>query len=113
MKQTVTESMFVDAFRHANRAGQFSVAARRALFDYFTECEEGGEEVELDVIAICCDFAEYSDPREAAEEHGWEADADAYEDDAKADAMTWLQERTTVLECEHWDGFASIVIRSF
>ena len=65
MYQTVTYSMFVDAFRRMDRYNQFAAYfyenipvgaydALRLLFDYL---EDADESVELDVIAICCDFA--------------------------------------------------------
>ena len=61
MKQTVTKHMFVDSFRVYGRTDSFSVAAREALFDYFEQLEDDiGEEIELDPIAICCDWAEYT-----------------------------------------------------
>lgn len=58
MKQTVTESMFRDAF-NAIRPDNFSYEGLGHLYEYFMEYEEStGEELELDVIAICCDFNE-------------------------------------------------------
>ena len=50
-------SQFRDAFHHAGRGTQFSYEALGLLFDYF---DDMGENVELDVVAICCDFAEDS-----------------------------------------------------
>jgi len=59
MKQTITKSMFRDAFHHANRADNFSYEGLGHIFDYLEEYEEStGEQIELDVIAICCDFNE-------------------------------------------------------
>lgn len=61
MKQTVTLSAFRDAFRTAGRADNFSYSGLEALYDYLTEMEEStGEEIELDPIAICCEFNEAS-----------------------------------------------------
>lgn len=58
----VTESMFHDQFHAFNREDNFSYQARSLLFDYLTEAEDNGENgeagLELDIIAICCDFAE-------------------------------------------------------
>ena len=72
MKQTISEHDFCDAFRIMKRLENFSYAGRKALFAYFEEYEEdSGEEVELDVIAICCDFSEYASIEEAATEHGY------------------------------------------
>ena len=59
MKITVTESMFKDQFVAYGRADNFSNAGLSALFDYLEESEQDvGEELELDVIALCCDFTE-------------------------------------------------------
>ena len=58
----VTESMFHDQFRAFNREENFSYEARSLLFDYLTEAEDNGANdgagLELDIIGICCDFAE-------------------------------------------------------
>jgi hypothetical protein len=61
MKQTVTETMFIEAFAKAGRSDQFSVDARQALYAYYSDLEsDTGEEVELDVVAICCEWGEYT-----------------------------------------------------
>ena len=61
MKQTINISDFRDAFKRMNRENQFSYEGLGVLFDYLEECEQDcGEEYELDVIALCCDFAEGS-----------------------------------------------------
>jgi len=53
----VTETMFKDEFK-ALRPDNFSDEALEALYDSFIEMEEAGEPMELDVIAICCEFSE-------------------------------------------------------
>jgi predicted ArsR family transcriptional regulator len=59
MKTTVSVYDFHDAFKRANRQNQFSYAALNLLFDYFEQIEQDtGEESELDVVGICCEFAE-------------------------------------------------------
>lgn len=60
MYQTInTVSSFRDEFRACGRADQFSYEALGILFDYLEAYEmDSGEEIELDVIAICCDFSE-------------------------------------------------------
>lgn len=58
MKQTVNFSSFVDAFHAYNRYDQFGYVALKVLFDYLEELEEDcGNEMELDVIALCCDYS--------------------------------------------------------
>ena len=61
MKETVSRHRFIDLFMKI-RPDNFSYASLNAMYDYFTELEDSiGEEYEMefDVIAICCDFAEY------------------------------------------------------
>jgi hypothetical protein len=56
----VTERIFVDAFTRMGRGGNFSYEGLVALFNYFEELEYDGVGIELDVIAICCDYSELS-----------------------------------------------------
>ena len=61
MKQTINLTDFTQAFEDMGRGDQFSYDALQEIFDYFEELESDlGEEMELDVIAICCDFTEDS-----------------------------------------------------
>lgn len=56
MKQTIDNaSQFRDAFQQAGRGSQFSYEAFDLLFDYFEDCYP---DMELDVIAICCEYTE-------------------------------------------------------
>ena len=105
MKQTVTEYQFVDSFRACGRESQFSVAARRALFDHFEIIEQyQDEEIELDPIGICCEFAEYPCALDAAKVYGLELRGD----DEESRALEWLHEKTQVVEFE-----GGIVIQNF
>lgn len=103
MKITVDQNEFVRRFL-AIRPEQFSSEALVALFDYLDEQERDlGEEQELDVIAICCDWTEYPSAIEAAEAYGWEDETEEGEErDSKAeeDALWFLRDETTVLELE-------------
>ena len=57
MYQTINKSQFIDAFSHAGRKDQFTYEAKSALYDYL---EGYDNEIELDVIALCCEFIEYN-----------------------------------------------------
>lgn len=58
MKTTVSIYDFRDAFTKV-RPDNFSYEALGHLFEYLERMEEDiGEEMELDVIAICCEFSE-------------------------------------------------------
>ena len=100
MKQTITEYQFIEAFRHAGRETQFSVPARRALFDYLESFEhDSGTELELDPIGICCEWAEYPSALAAAKEYGFD-EVCGDDTDCEPEALEWLREQTQVVEFE-------------
>jgi len=73
MKQTINESQFHDAFIRMNRKENFSYEGRKALFEYLEQYEQDcGEEVELDVIALCCEYTEYEDLKAFQADYGEE-----------------------------------------
>ena len=54
-------SDFENAFKTAGRGDQFSRPALEAMFNHLEALEEdSGSPIELDVIALCCDFVEVS-----------------------------------------------------
>jgi hypothetical protein len=61
MKQRVNFAWFLESFRMMDRYEQFGFDALRVLFDYLEDLEsDTGEEIELDVIALCCDYSVYT-----------------------------------------------------
>lgn len=65
MKTTVNLSDFRSSFENMNRKENFSYSGLESLFDCFEEYEQStGEEIELDVIAICCEYTEYENIEE-------------------------------------------------
>ena len=59
MKQTINFYEFAAQFQSI-RPNNFSREGLIALWEYLEEWEEStGEEMEFDVIALCCDFTEY------------------------------------------------------
>ena len=63
--KTIDIYEFRRAFADYNRADQFSYEGLGALFDWLDEMSDGcTEPYELDVIALCCEFTEYSDLEE-------------------------------------------------
>jgi len=65
MYQSVNSWDFSETFRQAGREDNFSQKGLDALFDYLEDYEEStGEQMELDVVAICCDFTEYENLKE-------------------------------------------------
>jgi hypothetical protein len=85
MKTTISVYDFRDAFQKAGRQSQFSYDGLSTLFYYLEQLEEDtGEEYELDVIALCCEFAE-EDPKEIAKNYN--IDIDGLDDDEIAEKV--------------------------
>jgi hypothetical protein len=59
MKITINKYDFAQAFKKYNRENQFTITALFILFDYLEQLESDlNEQIELDVIAICCEYTE-------------------------------------------------------
>lgn len=72
MKTTVNFYHFEQAFKSI-RPNNFSYEGLKALFNWLEDCEDQtGEEIELDVIALCCDFTEYASLAEFQADYGSE-----------------------------------------
>ena len=70
---------FLKEFEEFGREGQFSYDGKRALFDYLNELSEDiGENIELDIIGICCDFTEYDSIEEF--NHDYQLDIEDIDD---------------------------------
>lgn len=90
MKQTITQFTFAQAFKNMGREDQFTLGALNALFaDYEQYEEDSGEQIELDVIAICCDYSEHDDAESCLMDLGWSP---------QEDPLGYLQENTQVIE---------------
>lgn len=64
-------SQFRDEFHRCGRGSQFSYDGLEILFDYLDELsDEIGEPMEMDVVAICCDYAEDS-PEQIAKHYNF------------------------------------------
>ena len=110
MYQTInTVSSFRDEFRACGRADQFSYEGLGILFAYFEQYEEDtGEPIELDVIAICCEFSEDS-YENIADLYGVELDQDEDEDDQKQQVIDFLQSEGAYVG----DSIHGIIYRNF
>lgn len=103
MKQTLSHSeatrMIYEVYDH-----QFSYAAAHALAGYYEDLEdEMGEEIEIDPVAIACEWDEYGDGDELLEAYGYRIDADddtnCLDEDEKLEALLDdLRDNTTVIE---------------
>lgn len=73
MKITINFNDFEARFQRYGRGEQFSYEGLQALFDWLEDFEsDTGEDMEFDVIGLCCDFAEYENLKEFQAEYGKE-----------------------------------------
>lgn len=98
---TVNESAFHDRFIAYGRKENFSYEGRKALFEYLEQLSEDmGEPIELDVIALCCDYSEYSSLKEFNAEYNTANPFDTWEE---------VAENTTVIEF----GDGAAIVQAF
>ena len=117
MKQSVNLYDFERAFVLADRKDQFSYDGKKALFEYLEDLEQDiGEDIELDVIALCCDYSEYESALEWAKDYGHKLSShmsreygyDVDEDEEEAEALEYLRDHTSVIEFN-----TGIIVQSF
>ena len=95
MIDTITKYSFQDAFHKMGRGEQFSYEGLDALFDYFEMLEEDtDQQIELDVIAICCEYSEYENLKDFQDNYG-----DEYE------SLEDIENNTTLIKIEDTEGF--------
>ena len=97
MIQTINLSDFRAAFHNMGRKDQFSYEGLELIFDYITEYEDStGDQQELDVIAICCDWAEYA-PADIIDQYDTDIDTEGKsEEEIAAAVFEWLNDETIV-----------------
>lgn len=95
MIQTVSFTDFRDAFRNYDRLDTFSYEGSKGLFDYLEEMESGGEQIELDVVALCCDYCE-SSYSEVAEDYSIDVEG-MNDDELQTAVLDHLNYNTSVI----------------
>ena len=97
MIETVSQNNFIDAFKtyfSGSYKDNFSYEGLTALYDYLESYEEDTDKkVELDVIALCCEYSEYKDLKELKDNY---TDIETMED---------LKDNTTVIEIPNSERF--------
>ena len=88
---------FREAFRLAGRMDQFSYEGLEVLFDYLDELsEDTGEPIELDPVALCCEYYECS-IEDIIDNYNIDvSDAEEDEDEIKTIVEEYLQDNTIV-----------------
>lgn len=110
--QNVNLYNFRQAFFDAGRKDQFSYSGLEILFDYLEELSDViGEPIDLDVIALCCEYEEshYSDIAEDYDIDLSEAEGD--EEEELEIVLEYLHENTSV--CGYDEETGNIVYALF
>ena len=96
MYQTINSYDFEDAFNKAGRKDQFSYDGKKMLFDYLQQYEDDtGERIELDVIALCCEYEE-SSVTDIAKSYNIDIEG-LEEDEALETVLNYLNDNTQVV----------------
>ena len=92
----VTKHSFIDAFKLSSRKDQFSYDALGVIFEYLDEySQDSGENVELDIVAICCEYAESSLSALASD---YDIDLEGLEGEDRIEAIVnYMEQNTSVL----------------
>ena len=74
MQEYVSEYTFRDRFRNSDTyKHNFTYEGLTALFDYLEALEDDtGEQIEFDMIGLCCEYTEYEDLKEFQDNYGCE-----------------------------------------
>jgi len=107
MKQTVDYHDFVRAFEYAGRENNFSREGLGILFDWIEQLDaDTGQDTELDVIALCCDFCEMS-LQELID--AYDLEADTHEREAEG----FISEQTILCGSYEAEGTTYFIFQQF
>lgn len=108
-------------FKECGRENHFSYEGFNALHDYLDEYSDAvGEDFKVDVIALCCDFTEYSGWEELYNNYSYSYNNESktFEELEKNDGLDdfkeWVQDRTIVIEVTDYENnLVGIIIQNF
>jgi len=96
MKTTVNFYAFTEAFKQL-RPNNFSYSGLSVLFAYLEEMEEScGEETELDVIGLCCEYSEDT-PENIAKNYSIDIDTKENAESLTQQVCDFLEYHTSVV----------------
>lgn len=109
MKYSLTTNQAIDIMMH-DECAKWTRAGARALVEYLEQLEEDtGEDIEMDLVALRCDWSEYTSFDEWAEEFGCDVGRGITDDDEREYAIRrYIQERGQLI-----DFFDGIIVSNF
>lgn len=116
MYETINKSLFKSRFKDYGRVGpnkNFSYRGLDVLFEYLENLEQDlGEQIELDVIALCCDYSELTF-NELKTEYSHLFDYSELDKDDVNSHLEVVRDHTTILEVEHHDSESTYIVAVF
>lgn len=95
--QVLNESYFCERFKEMGRGDQFSYEGLQALYSYYDQLsDDTGEDIQVDVVAICCDWYE-GEANDIAKEYDITVSED--DEDIHQTVIDYLEGETTVIDC--------------
>jgi hypothetical protein len=113
MHQNISTDEAIKLLKEDDNA-DWSWSGAEALVGYLEDLEDSlDESIAFDRVAIRCEYSEYSSALEAAQDYGFileddEDDENDEDDDVESSAITYLEERTTVIKFE-----GGVIIQQF
>jgi hypothetical protein len=96
VKKTLSKSDFLREWESwTERKDTFSYEGKCALFDYLESIEEESNPIELDIIGLCCEYAEYENLAEFQKDYN----AEEYP------TIEAIRDKTQVIEIPESNGF--------
>ena len=108
MHQNISTDEAIKLLKEDDNA-DWSWSGAEALVGYLEGLEDSlDKSIAFDRVAIRCEYSEYSSALETAEHYGFIPEDDEDEDDVESSAITYLEDRTTVIK---FDG--GVIIQQF
>lgn len=114
--ETINPSDLYHMACRMDRGSNFGYNGWKAIGEYLDNLSEDiGEDIEIDIVGICCEYSMSEDVNDWWDEYGVYSDIDSEEweemdDEEKLEAIeNYLQENTSVVVCEEnliiWQAF--------
>ncbi|MDJ0504157.1 MAG: hypothetical protein PX635_02785 [Nostocales cyanobacterium LE14-WE12] len=107
MYQKLSTDEAIKLLKYDHSAG-WSWEGATALIEYLENLEDSDKPIKFDRVALRCDFSEYDSVLEAAEHYDFIPPDDEDEDEIEAEALKYLEDRTTVIQFE-----GGVIIKDF
>ena len=97
MIRTINQYDFIDAFRKMGRENNFSYNGLVALYEYLEMLgDDLGQPIELDVIALCCEYTEYDNLEEFQADYN--EDYETIEDIQNATTVIMIDDDSFIIQ---------------